>query len=229
MPERNQHYTNLCELTNNPEAAIHCKGRLCWQQHQLSWEKTGYKEWKIATKLEKNSSDFSAAVKLWQIFSCLILICFVSCCFIFGLILELKQVPCLSANTFCKAGAGSVSRCAVCAARDTKGRPREENPHGSWFAGSRFLSLMTLLPISVFSWVWTTDTELSQGSAVDCRPAQPLAAAWRQNDGRDLHSGGLRCPCVWPAARGRFSGQSGGSQQTQSCGRCSSFANNAQG
>lgn len=108
-------------------------------------------------------------------------------------------------------------------------RPREENPHGSWFAGSCFLSLMTLLPISVFSWVWTTDTELSQGSAVDCRPAQPLAAAWRQNDGRDLHSGGLRCPCVWPAARGRFSGQSGGSQQTQSCGRCSSFANNAQG
>lgn len=83
--------------------------------------------------------------------------------------------------------------------------------------------------IGVFSWVWTTATELSQGSAVDCGPAQPLAAAWRQNDGRDLHSGGLRCPCVWPAVRGRFSGQSGGSQQAQSCGRCSSFANNAQG
>lgn len=138
MLERNQHYTDLCELTNNPEAAIHCKGRLCWQEHQLSWEKTGYKEWTIATKLEKNSSDFSAAVKLWQIFSCLILICLVSCCFIFGLILELKQVPCLSANAFCKAGVGSVSRCAVCAARDTKGALERKTHTGADLLGHVF-------------------------------------------------------------------------------------------
>lgn len=37
----------------------------CWQEYQLSWEKTAYKERTIATKLEKHSSDFSAAVKLW--------------------------------------------------------------------------------------------------------------------------------------------------------------------
>lgn len=152
--------------------------------------------------MEKHSSDFSAATKLWQIFPHLIPTWFFYCCFIFQCwnpkrLLPFSSLPLLQGRCW------SVSRCALCASHESQGALERKTP-------AELLCSCSLCATPSPS------------------PAEPgLWSCWGHNDGRGVHGGGLRCPRLWAAEQWGFPGQPGGRQQTQSCGRCSSFASNA--